>query len=131
MAVLCIFPPGGGSLASNGKVSTNNGDTSLTRHTLSVEHRLLILQDLMSEVISGLVPVWVRNSLLGCEISAFVHTVADFDYILKTQILQVIDCQRFICSFSQAKLFTKVIVWCVYALVYSSYRLQCVPNLSM
>lgn len=37
------------------KVTTDNGDPALPRHPMSVEHRVFIFKNLMSEVISGLV----------------------------------------------------------------------------
>lgn len=41
------------------KVPTDDRYTTQPRHSLSIEHRLVVFQDLVSEVKSGLVPVWV------------------------------------------------------------------------
>lgn len=44
------------------KVPTDDRYPTLTRHFMSIKNRLLILQDLMSEVISGLLPAWVKRT---------------------------------------------------------------------
>lgn len=45
------------TLVLDWKVPTDDRYTPLPRHFLSIEHRLLVFQDLMSEVISGFISV--------------------------------------------------------------------------
>lgn len=43
------------------KVPADNGDTTQTRHFTPLKNRLFLFQNLMSEVISGLVPTRVKE----------------------------------------------------------------------
>lgn len=56
MATEVLAPPGW-VLAR--KVPTDDRDAMLTRHFTSVKNGLFVFQDLMSEVVSGLVPALV------------------------------------------------------------------------
>lgn len=53
------------------KVPTDDGDSTQPRHSLSVKNRLLVFQDLVGEVISGLVPVWEKGEQGETNNSAF------------------------------------------------------------
>lgn len=54
-----LFPGGVFRQGSVWKVPADDRDATLPGNFLSIKNRLLVLQYLMSEVVSGLVPAWV------------------------------------------------------------------------